>query len=56
MEKRTLTAIAAFARNHVIGRDNGMAWNLVNLSIVGWLYWRVRHQVVGVGRMQARPG
>jgi dihydrofolate reductase len=27
-EKRTLTAIAAYARNHVIGRDNGMAWNL----------------------------
>jgi dihydrofolate reductase len=25
---RTLTAIAAFARNHVIGRDNGMAWDL----------------------------
>jgi cyanate permease len=35
---------------------NGMAWNLVNLSIVGWLYWRVRHHVVGVGRIQARPG
>ena len=28
MEPRTLTAIAAFARNRVIGRDNGMAWNL----------------------------
>lgn len=28
MPERTLTAIAAFARNHVIGRDNGMAWNL----------------------------
>jgi len=26
--QRTLTAIAAFARNRVIGRDNGMAWNL----------------------------
>ena len=35
---------------------NGMAWNLVNLSIVGWLYWRVRHQPVGVARMQPRPG
>ncbi|AOG23228.1 MFS transporter [Acidovorax sp. RAC01] len=23
---------------------NGMAWNLLNLSIVGWLYWRVRRQ------------
>ena len=21
---------------------NGMAWNLLNLSITGWLYWRVR--------------
>ena len=21
---------------------NGMAWNLLNLSIVGWLFWRVR--------------
>ncbi len=28
MNQRTLTAIAAFARNRVIGRDNGMAWNL----------------------------
>ena len=28
MEKRTLTAIAAYARNRVIGRDNGMAWSL----------------------------
>ena len=27
-ERRTLTAIAAYATNHVIGRDNGMAWNL----------------------------
>ena len=35
---------------------NGMAWNLLNLSIVGWLYWRVRHQPVGVARMQPRPG
>ena len=23
---------------------NGMGWNLLNLSIVGWLYWRVRRQ------------
>ena len=22
---------------------NGIAWNLLNLSIAGWLYWRVRH-------------
>ncbi len=28
MEKRTLTAIAAFGRNRVIGRDNGMPWEL----------------------------
>jgi len=26
--QRTLTAIAAFARNRVIGRDNGMLWHL----------------------------
>jgi dihydrofolate reductase len=26
--QRTLTAIAAFARNRVIGRDNGMVWHL----------------------------
>ena len=30
---------------------NGMAWNLLNLSIVGWLFWRVRRQSV-VGRVQ----
>jgi len=23
---------------------NGMAWNLLNLSIAGWLFWRVRRQ------------
>lgn len=23
---------------------NGMAWNLLNLSIVGWLFWHVRQQ------------
>jgi dihydrofolate reductase len=28
VEKRTLTAIAAYARNRVIGRDNGMPWDL----------------------------
>lgn len=29
---------------------NGMAWNVLNLSIVGWLYWRVRrHGVVAGG-------
>ena len=28
MAPRTLTAIAAYARNRVIGRDNGMVWNL----------------------------
>ncbi len=33
---------------------NGMGWNLLNLSIMGWLYWRVRGQGVAVGRMQ--PG
>ncbi len=21
---------------------NGLAWNLLNLSIAGWLFWRVR--------------
>ena len=34
---------------------NGMAWNLLNLSIVGWLYWRVRHQGTAVGRMSPAP-
>jgi len=30
---------------------NGIAWNLLNLSIAGWLYWRVRrsHLRVSVG-------
>ena len=23
---------------------NGMAWNLLNLSIVGWLFWRMRQK------------
>lgn len=31
---------------------NGMAWNLLNLSIVGWLFWRVRRQSGVVGRVQ----
>lgn len=31
---------------------NGMAWNLLNLSIVGWLFWRVRCQSGVVGRVQ----
>ena len=33
---------------------NGMGWNLLNLSIVGWLYWRIRHQR-GVGGPGATP-
>ncbi len=32
---------------------NGMAWNLLNLSIVGWLYWRTRHQGGAAGRVRA---
>ena len=32
---------------------NGMAWNLLNLSIVGWLYWRTRHQ--GMAAARVRP-
>ena len=32
---------------------NGMAWNLLNLSIVGWLYWRVRHQSAGTHPVRA---
>ena len=35
---------------------NGMGWNLLNLSIVGWLYWRIRHQRGVVGRVQPRAG
>ena len=30
---------------------NGMGWNLLNLSIVGWLYWRVRGRGVVAGRV-----
>ena len=33
---------------------NGMGWNLLNLSIMGWLYWRVRGQ--GVVRGASQPG
>ncbi|MEZ5662909.1 MAG: MFS transporter [Burkholderiaceae bacterium] len=29
---------------------NGIAWNLLNLSIAGWLYWRWRHPGGGPGR------
>ena len=32
---------------------NGMAWNLLNLSIVGWLYWRVRHHPAGPSPVRA---
>ncbi len=32
---------------------NGLAWNLLNLSIVGWLYWRVRRQ--GAARAPTLP-
>ncbi|MBU0828736.1 MAG: MFS transporter [Gammaproteobacteria bacterium] len=32
---------------------NGMGWNLLNLSITGWLYWRVRGQAVAAGRLAA---
>lgn len=35
---------------------NGMAWNLLNLSIVGGLYWRVRHQRTGAARPQNSAG
>ena len=35
---------------------NGMGWNLLNLSIVGWLYWRIRHQRGVVGRVQPSAG
>ena len=35
---------------------NGMAWNLLNLSIVGWLFWRVRQQRAVTGRPQHSPG
>jgi len=35
---------------------NGMAWNLLNLSIVGWLFWRVRQQRALAARPQYSPG
>ena len=35
---------------------NGMAWNLLNLSIVGWLFWRVRQRRVAPARPQHSPG
>lgn len=35
---------------------NGMGWNLLNLSIVGWLYWRVRQQSAVTPRPQRSPG
>lgn len=35
---------------------NGMGWNLLNLSIMGWLYWRVRRQGAAGGRMQPSAG
>ncbi|MFN3439472.1 MAG: MFS transporter [Acidovorax sp.] len=35
---------------------NGMGWNLLNLSIMGWLYWRVRRQGAVAGRAQPSAG
>ena len=35
---------------------NGMGWNLLNLSIMGWLYWRIRHQRGVVSRVQPSAG
>ncbi|MFN4117889.1 MFS transporter [Acidovorax sp.] len=35
---------------------NGMGWNLLNLSIMGWLYWRVRQQQTLTARAQHCPG
>ena len=35
---------------------NGMAWNLLNLSIVGWLFWRMRQQRAVTARPQHSPG
>ena len=35
---------------------NGMAWNLLNLSIVGWLFWLVRQQRAVTARPQHSPG
>ena len=33
---------------------NGMAWNALNLSIVGWLYWRIRRPASGSARAQPK--
>ncbi|MFN7156819.1 MAG: MFS transporter [Acidovorax sp.] len=35
---------------------NGMGWNLLNLSIVGWLYWRVRQPRAVTAQPQQSPG
>ena len=35
---------------------HGMAWNLLNLSIVGWLFWRMRQQRAVIARPQHSPG
>ena len=35
---------------------NGMAWNLLNLSIVGWLFWRMRQQCAVTARPQHSAG
>ena len=35
---------------------NGMAWNLLNLSIVGWLFWRMRQQRAVTARPQHSAG
>jgi MFS family permease len=32
---------------------NGIAWNLLNLSVVGWLYWRVRRSTPSVSARAA---
>ena len=32
---------------------NGIAWNLLNLSIVGWLFWRTRTDPGGLARARA---
>jgi MFS family permease len=32
---------------------NGIAWNLLNLSVVGWLYWRVRRSTLNVAARAA---
>jgi MFS family permease len=32
---------------------NGVAWNLLNLSIAGWLYWRLGGRLTGKYRYQS---